>query len=132
MVIVEVNENDLFDGLNLSLFTIRKNALVRIPAWIHGYFLSGLIYRSLPKGLYELRVIQLVNSVVQKIRFSRFYRPKGDAKYEWVKQKIALEITMWESIAQAHGVRILFVLAPQQGYFADLPDLDEYPACQTQ
>ncbi len=116
----------MFDGLNLPLFTYKKDKLVRIPAFINGLFLQGLFRQLVPQCAKESAIVNLVANRLQYIRLSRFYRPKKENTKIWVERKIELEIKYLKEMAQRKNIQIIFVQTPYQKYFSKTQNLEDY------
>lgn len=113
LVIFAICMNDVFDNINLPLYTIKENTLIPVDPKKNWLYISGKINNSLPEFLRERRLTHFIFSrIANRDLFSVRPDLEGKDLLIWSIKKARLQIDHLRRMGETDGFKVMILAVP--------------------
>lgn len=113
LVIFAINMNDVFDNINLPLYTIEDEKLVPVDARKNWLYISARVYNFLPKFIQNRNLPRFIfERLANRDWFHVRYNIEDKELFIWSIKKIYLELAQLQKIADNDNFKLLVVGVP--------------------
>ncbi len=125
MLIWTLYINDINDMVYFPLFIPFQNRLIQIPGWINGMYIVRQLLQYLPVSIVNSRPGNFLLNHIQHINLVRIAYNSPTKKTQFAQDKLRLLIQQMMEFCAQYNIRLILVMAPNQGVLMKHPDTIE-------
>lgn len=113
LVVFAINMNDVFDNINLPLYTIEEEKLVPVDARKNWLYISARVYNLLPKFIQKRNLPRFIfERLANRDWFHVRYNIEDKELFVWSIKKVYLQLAQLQKIAENDNFKLLIVGIP--------------------